>query len=539
MSRAASRQPGPHTLACVVALALGVAAPAWAQEASPERQPLRPPVLVVDDLVGDDWKASRAAHDELLRAGARAVPALVRARQAAPFSADARRPLDRALAALVQAVAAEVGAPLEDAVSRVAAEAALGGIAGAIDRDRPDLSIPTLELDDLGDIGSIGAQVQRDWLGKRARARTARGALALLGPAVTGPLLAVPPVRTPEHAGVLLVVVQHIYLAERGRVLASREPAAREAFRRSYLGLVDLAAPIVAAGIRDEDPAVRAMFQELRDQAVEQALTTLGDPSPPARAAAEEALLRLEHLALPALQRVARGEDPARKDVHLVEAARRLTRWVRFGLSAELVRRLGDDLETYEQLDFRGRRARVIELERLGGAHAVPALRALLREETSDEVRAVAAIGLFRQGDPSGADWLALHGSGIPLVRLSARELSAIYMDQGLRYLQLSKYERAEQEFKKVLEVEPQNEVAWYNLACTYSRWGKVDLAIEHLRRAVEHGFDDVGHMQKDSDLDAIRNDARFKAIIAGIQEGRAQDEPPAPPDPEDDGGDE
>jgi tetratricopeptide (TPR) repeat protein len=167
----------------------------------------------------------------------------------------------------------------------------------------------------------------------------------------------------------------------------------------------------------------------------------------------------------------------------------------------------------------------VTELERLGGAHAIPALRALLREEASDEVRAVAAIGLFRQGDPTGAEWLALHGGGIPLVRLSKRDLSAIFMDQGLRYLTLSRFERAEAEFKQVLELEPKNEIAWYNLACTYSRWGKLDLAFEHLQAAIECGFDDVSHMEKDPDLAPMRGDPRYRALIDGIQARRGGDE--------------
>jgi tetratricopeptide (TPR) repeat protein len=508
------------------ALLLGVA---QAQEPAPvggttAEQPLRPPVLVVDDLLAPDWKGAKAAHDELLRIGARGVPAVLRARQASPASAQARRALDRTLGALVDALSVEAGAPLEDGATPVAADGALGGMAGAADRDRPDLSIPEVRPDELGDLGSITAQVQRDWLSKRDRARLARGALAHLGPAVTGLALGVPPVRSPEHTAMLLAVTQHIYAAERSRLFASAsDPVKREAFRQSYRGLTDLAAPIVAAGVHDEDAAVRAAFQAIRDEAVEVALTALDAEDADARLGAEDALLRLGGLALPALQRVARGEDPARKSVHAVAAAARLARWVRFGLGHELVRRLGEDLEGYEQLDFQGRRAKVIELERLGGAHAIPALRALLREEPSDHVRVVAAIGLFRQGDGAGAEWLALNGGGVPLVRLSARDLSAIYMDQGLRYLTLGRFERAEHEFKQVLEVEPKNEIAWYNLACTYARWGKLDLAFEHLARAIECGFDDVSHMEKDPDLTSLRGDKRYRELLDGIERRRSE----------------
>lgn len=522
MPPAARRHHGPTRAALAALVGVLSAGVASGQEAAPGGLPLRPPVLVVDDLVGQDWRAARAAHDELLRIGARAVPALLRARQEAAASGAARRALDRTATTIILATAGEAVAPLDDDGARVAADGAVGGLAGASGRERPDAGVPTLRLEDLRDVGAVTAQVPRDWFGRRQRARLARGALALIGPGAAGPLLAVPPARSPEHTAALVGVVQHVFQAERARALAAADPAAREAFRASYRGLADLAAPVVAAGVRDEDPAVRAAFQAIRDEAVEAALAVLDDADADRRAAAEDALLRLEHLALPALQQVARGED-GRRGAHAVEAARRLVRWVRFGLSPDLVRRLGHDLDDYEGLDYRGRRARVIELERLGGPQAIPALRALLREEASDEVRAVAAIGLFRQGDAAGAEWLALHGGQIPLVRLSKRDLSAIFMDQGLRYLTLSRFERAEREFKQVLELEPTNEVAWYNLACTYSRWGKLDEAIEHLRGAIEHGFDDVSHMEKDTDLDPLRGDPRYRALIAGVKARRSK----------------
>ena len=135
----------------------------------------------------------------------------------------------------------------------------------------------------------------------------------------------------------------------------------------------------------------------------------------------------------------------------------------------------------------------------------------------------MAAIGLFRQRDPVGAEWLALNRHGLPLGRLSPRELAGIFMRQGIQYLELGRLERAEREFEQVLELEPDNEVAHYNLACTYSRWGKVDPAIEHLQKAVELGFDDVSHMESDTDLDGIRHDPRYKAIIAGIEAARSR----------------
>jgi len=59
-----------------------------------------------------------------------------------------------------------------------------------------------------------------------------------------------------------------------------------------------------------------------------------------------------------------------------------------------------------------------------------------------------------------------------------------------------------------------------YNVACMYSLLGKKRPALRHLARAVELGLGDVGQdivglMERDSDLDNIRDTDRFKALLA------------------------
>lgn len=481
-----------------------------------EPSPLRSPAFVVQDLLGPDWKAKKAAREEALRHGARVLPRLLEARAAAPLEHDRRAPLDDVLGAVVQGLAVEVLRPLADPSSRPAVLGALGGVLGAC-RDRPDDAFATIE-GELGDEGSIDAPEPTEWAVRRQRARRARGALLKLGPAVTGPLLQVPPVRDADEERALSVVTGRIWEVERELALAADQPAEREAFRARYRGILDLAWPILLLGLVDREAGVRACFQELRDQALAESLPALAAEDPDVRRAAEDQLFALGPVAAPWLLRVAKGEDRENSSAHAKDAATRLGRRIRWGLSRELIRRLGDDLAGYESLPFRGRRERVLELERLGGVEAIPALRALLREEASDEIRIAVAIALYRLGDPEGAEWLALNRAQVPLVRLSRRELSAIFMDQGLRNLQLGRFEQAEREFKQVLELEPQNETAWYNLACTYARWGKLDPALEHLQKAVEHGFDDATHMEKDPDLDSLRQDPRFRALLDGLR---------------------
>jgi len=53
-----------------------------------------------------------------------------------------------------------------------------------------------------------------------------------------------------------------------------------------------------------------------------------------------------------------------------------------------------------------------------------------------------------------------------------------------------------------------------YNLACTYSLLSRLDDAFDALAAAVDMGYDDFGYMQKDPDLDNVRDDARYVVFL-------------------------
>lgn len=56
--------------------------------------------------------------------------------------------------------------------------------------------------------------------------------------------------------------------------------------------------------------------------------------------------------------------------------------------------------------------------------------------------------------------------------------------------------------------------LAHYNTACARSMQGKTDEALTALGNALESGFDDFDHIGKDTDLDPIRNEARFAQLL-------------------------
>ncbi|MFT7630005.1 MAG: serine/threonine protein kinase/tetratricopeptide (TPR) repeat protein [Mariniblastus sp.] len=60
--------------------------------------------------------------------------------------------------------------------------------------------------------------------------------------------------------------------------------------------------------------------------------------------------------------------------------------------------------------------------------------------------------------------------------------------------------------------------LGYYNMACVHSLKKEVDQAIKHLELAIENGFAQSDHMKRDSDLDNIRKDDRFQAILKSLK---------------------
>ena len=63
-----------------------------------------------------------------------------------------------------------------------------------------------------------------------------------------------------------------------------------------------------------------------------------------------------------------------------------------------------------------------------------------------------------------------------------------------------------------------QNEpVVLYNVACFYALQGNLDRSLELLAKAVDQGWGDREWLETDSDLDVLRDDERFKALLIQI----------------------
>ncbi len=59
----------------------------------------------------------------------------------------------------------------------------------------------------------------------------------------------------------------------------------------------------------------------------------------------------------------------------------------------------------------------------------------------------------------------------------------------------------------------------YYNLACSYSLSHQKKAAIAALENAIDLGYKDYANMKKDSDLDLLRNEKRFKALLKQLEQ--------------------
>lgn len=82
----------------------------------------------------------------------------------------------------------------------------------------------------------------------------------------------------------------------------------------------------------------------------------------------------------------------------------------------------------------------------------------------------------------------------------------------------LQQYDQAAGAYEKALGLKFRPPNTMYNLACVYSRKGDRDKAVQWLERALAAGFENRALLQTDSDLNNLREDARFKQLLRRYQ---------------------
>jgi serine/threonine protein kinase/Flp pilus assembly protein TadD len=82
---------------------------------------------------------------------------------------------------------------------------------------------------------------------------------------------------------------------------------------------------------------------------------------------------------------------------------------------------------------------------------------------------------------------------------------------------QVGQRQRALEWTRRALDIDPDDPGVLYNVACSYSQLGQTDDAIACLEKAISAGEWLKGWAEHDSDLDSIRSDPRFQALLKSI----------------------
>lgn len=79
------------------------------------------------------------------------------------------------------------------------------------------------------------------------------------------------------------------------------------------------------------------------------------------------------------------------------------------------------------------------------------------------------------------------------------------YRNSGIEHFRLYDFEESIEDFKKVLELDPYNVAANFNIACAYSQIEKPNKSMRHISRAVRAGYDDFEKIRNHEKLSFVR----------------------------------
>lgn len=75
-------------------------------------------------------------------------------------------------------------------------------------------------------------------------------------------------------------------------------------------------------------------------------------------------------------------------------------------------------------------------------------------------------------------------------------------------------HDRAVEVDRRLVRLQPDDCVVHYNFACSLAQGNQLGEALAELRKAFERGYDDFTYLETDSDLENLREQPGFKALL-------------------------
>ncbi len=105
--------------------------------------------------------------------------------------------------------------------------------------------------------------------------------------------------------------------------------------------------------------------------------------------------------------------------------------------------------------------------------------------------------------------------AGERALALNPGDSRALYLGAGeLQFL--GDVVRSDEWARRAVQSDPTNPLMLYNIGCLHAVGGRRELSLDHLERAMELGMRNVDWLMTDPDLETVRDDPRFTALISG-----------------------
>jgi Flp pilus assembly protein TadD len=90
------------------------------------------------------------------------------------------------------------------------------------------------------------------------------------------------------------------------------------------------------------------------------------------------------------------------------------------------------------------------------------------------------------------------------------------YRNRGAAHMADRRFDAARDDFQKAVELDPADSRGYYNMACLYSLQKNDRESCSWLQKAIDHGYSNWGHLKQDPDLEHVRNEECYRAIVKG-----------------------